>query len=136
MPSRAAEIEHRAVAALESAVVRHAVVSGRYWRELYVGVPIGAKVLEGFIDLLVDDGDGLTVVDYKTDAAPTDLDVDAAVDRYRLQAASYAVAVEEALGRPVTRCVLLFLRPNGAVEREVTDLPAAAAEVRRVLAGA
>ena len=37
--------------------------------------------------------DGLTVIDYKTDAAPTDADVDSAVARYRLQAASYAVAV-------------------------------------------
>jgi ATP-dependent helicase/nuclease subunit A len=133
---RAGEVERLARAALEAEVVRRAVAGGRYWRELYVGAPLGSRVLEGFVDLLVEGADGLTVVDYKTDAAPTTADIDAAATRYRLQGASYAVAIEQALGRPVTRCVFLFLRPDGAVEREVADLAAAAAEVRAVLAGA
>ena len=132
--SRADEIERLVRAALASPVVGQAVEGGRYWRELYVGVPLGGRVLEGFVDLLVDGPDGLTVVDYKTDAAPGPAEIDAAVARYRLQGASYAVAVEQALGRPVSRCVFLFLRPDGAIERELTDLAGATAEVRAVLA--
>jgi len=132
--SHAAEIERLARVAIGSPIVRDAVASGRYWRELYVGTAVGQRTLEGFIDLLVEAPDGLVVVDYKTDAATTDAEIDAAVDRYRLQAASYAVAVEGAVGRPVTRGVFLFLRAAGAVEREIGDLAAAKAEVEAVLA--
>jgi ATP-dependent helicase/nuclease subunit A len=131
---RAAEVERLAKSALDAEVVRGAVAGGRFWRELYVGAPVGDRVLEGFVDLLIEEPDGLTVVDYKTDAARTEGDLDRAVARYRLQAAAYAVAVEQVLGRPVGRGVLLFLRPNGAVAREVTDLTSAKAEVQAVLA--
>ncbi len=130
---RRAEIERLARAALDSEVVRAAVSSDRYWRELYVGAPVGARVLEGFVDLLVETSEGLVVVDYKTDAARGPDDVDAAVDRYRLQGASYAVALEASLGRPVDRCVFLFLQSGTAVERSIDDLDAAKDEVRTLL---
>ena len=42
--------------------------------------------------------DGLVVVDYKTDAWRDDADLDAKVARYRLQGASYALALEAATG--------------------------------------
>ena len=73
------------------------------------------------------------MVDYKTDAVRTDDDLDTARDTYRLQGASYAVALEQALGRPVVRCVFLFLRAGRAVEREVVDLDRAKAQVRSLL---
>jgi hypothetical protein len=50
-----------------------------------------------------------------------------------VQGAAYAVALETALARPVARCVFVFARTAGAVEREVADLPAAAASVRALL---
>ena len=131
--THAEEIERLARVAINSPIVRAAATSGRYWRELYVGTPIGERTLEGFIDLLVETPDGLVVVDYKTDAATTDAEIDAAVIRYRLQAASYAVAVEGAIGRPVVGCVFLFLRSGGEVEHPLDDLAAATAEVGRVL---
>ena len=132
---RAGEIERVARSAIESEVVRNAVAGGRLWRELYVGTPVGDRVLEGFVDLLLEGPDGYTVVDYKTDAATTEADLDASLARYRAQGAAYALAVEQTLGRPVERCVFLFLRARGAVVREVTDLAAAKAEVRALLAG-
>jgi len=56
-------------------------------------------------------------------------ELDAAVERYRLQLAAYALAVAGATGRPVDRAVLVFARDDGpAVEREVPDLPAAVKE--------
>jgi ATP-dependent helicase/nuclease subunit A len=136
VPGRTREIASLVRAALDSEVVRSAVAGGRYWREVYVGAPAGDvadHVVEGFIDLLVEGPDGFTVVDYKTDAVVSDEDIDAAVDRYRLQGATYALAVGRVLGRPVTRCLFLFLRPQGAQVREVADLPAAMHEVVQVL---
>lgn len=133
IPDRAPEVARLARAAVDSDVVREAVAAGRFWRELYVGVPIGGRVLEGFVDLLVEGPDGLEIVDYKTDQAMSEGDLEQVVERYRLQGAAYAVAVETALGRPVTRCTFLFLRPGGAVAREVPDLELATAEVRAVV---
>ena len=76
---------------------------------------------------------GLVVVDYKTDAWRDDADLADKVARYRLQGASYAVALEAATGEPVARCVFLFLTPDRAVAREVVDLPAAMDAVRAQL---
>lgn len=131
VPSRAGDVEALARSALDSAVVRSAVAAGRYWRELYVGTPVGSRVLEGIVDLLFDGPAGLEVVDYKTDQAE---DLDWAVARYRPQGAAYALAVEQVLGRPVGRCTFLFLRPDGAVAREVIDLGSAKSEVAATLA--
>ncbi|HEX4219280.1 MAG TPA: 3'-5' exonuclease, partial [Acidimicrobiales bacterium] len=129
VPSRTRDIARRVTAALDSETVRRAVAGGRYWRELYVGTPVGDRTLEGFIDLLIAESDGYTVVDYKTDAVATDSDLDKAVERYRLQGATYALAVQQVLGATVKRCVFLFLRADGAVAREVEGLDEAMREV-------
>ncbi len=100
-----------------------------------MGVPVGERVLEGVVDLLVDGEGGLEVVDYKTDRVESDAEVDRAMVRHRLQGAAYALAVAGATGRPVTRCTFLFLRPRGAVARPVDDLEAATEEVRHLLTG-
>ncbi|MGA7420653.1 MAG: PD-(D/E)XK nuclease family protein, partial [Acidimicrobiales bacterium] len=136
VPNRRREIARRVRAALESETVSEALSSGRYWRELYVGAPVGDRTLEGFIDLLIAGPDGYVVVDYKTDAVVNDADLDRAVERYRLQGATYALAVHRALGVPVARCVFLFLRADGAVAREVHDLDGAMAEVDALVAQA
>ncbi|MGH9093059.1 MAG: PD-(D/E)XK nuclease family protein, partial [Acidimicrobiales bacterium] len=128
--ARAGEVEALARSALAAEVVGDAVASGRYWRELYVGTPLGGRVLEGIVDLLVDGPRGLEVVDYKTDQEE---DLDRVVAGYRLQGAAYAVAVERVTGRPVERCTFLFLRRDGAVARQVGALDAAKREVEAVV---
>ncbi|MFQ5382460.1 MAG: UvrD-helicase domain-containing protein, partial [Dehalococcoidia bacterium] len=133
--TRAPEVERLARAALSSDAVREAVASGRYWREVYVAAPVGGVLVEGFIDLLYEGPGGYVVVDYKTDALPGDGDLDAAAGRYRPQGAAYALALSEALGRPVSRCLFVFLAPAGAREREIEDLDGAMSEVRDALAG-
>ena len=138
--SRWREVAHLVTAALDSELVRQAVGAGRFWRELYVGAPAtdtpGGPVVEGIVDLLFETPDGFTVVDYKTDAAGTDEELDAAFGRYELQGATYALAVGRAVGRPVTRCAFLFLREDGAVVREIPDLPAAVERVAAALGDA
>src|SRR5262249_45602204 len=117
--------------ALATTTVREAVAS-QFWRETYVASPVGEHTLEGYVDLIYRAPDGLVVVDYKTDAVEDD-DLDAALVRYRLQGASYALAVAQGRGVPVVRCVFLFLHRDGARERVVNDLGAAVASVRDFL---
>ncbi len=117
-------------AVLESPSIREAVADGRYWRELFVSAPIGAAGVEGFIDLLYETDQGLVVVDYKTDRAPSEEDLEAALTRYTPQGAAYALAIEEALGRTVERCVFVFAEPGRAREKEVSDLRTAIERVR------
>jgi ATP-dependent exoDNAse (exonuclease V) beta subunit len=118
---------------LEAPTIQRAAESTS-WREVPVAAVIEGTTVEGFIDLLVADGDDLVVVDYKTDTARSDAEIDAAVARYRPQGAAYALALEHVLGRPVSRCVFVFARSKGpAVEREVEGLQALVDEVRRGL---
>ena len=134
-------IEAKARAALASPLVRRAVASGSLRRELHVAAPVASLVgdgaavdlFEGFVDLLFDDGDGLVVVDYKTDDVPSDAAVAAALERYSSQGAAYAVALEAATGRPVAEVHFLFLRGTEAVDARVPDLDAVKARVRSAL---
>jgi ATP-dependent helicase/nuclease subunit A len=122
----------RARVALTSRTVQEAVRHG-FRREMYVAAPIDGTTLEGYVDLVYRRPDGLVVVDYKTDAWRDDTDLDEKVARYRLQGASYAVALEQATGTPVAECVFLFLGDREARERAVSDLPRAMREVRALL---
>jgi ATP-dependent helicase/nuclease subunit A len=134
---REQEVRDLVEAVLRAPIVRAAVERGRrYWREVPVAAEIDGLLLEGFIDLLVETDDGLVVVDYKTDRVDGDADVDAAVQRYGVQGAAYAVALEAVLGQPVTRCVFVFARTGDPLEREVDDLDAAKAVARERLAAA
>jgi ATP-dependent exoDNAse (exonuclease V) beta subunit len=112
-------IERLARSALDTDIVRRAA-GLPHWREVYVGVPYGDGVLEGYIDLLNRNDDGLVVVDHKTDAWRSDADLDAKVERYALQLQAYAHAVAEATGEKVARTLLLFTAEStAAVVREV-----------------
>ncbi len=132
VPDAVAEIASRAATARTSSLVQRAVSTGRYWRETYVAAPLGARLVEGYVDLLFETDEGLVVVDYKTDVV-TPTEIDAKVDRYRLQGAAYALAVAVTTGRPVAECWFVFAGIDGAVERRVEDLAAAVDEVKRIV---
>ena len=72
---------------------------------------------ERYIDLLLDDGEGLIVVDYKTDHVPEpeNESLDRLAEHYRSQQEGYLEAVRRAFGRPA-RGYLVFLAA-GAVRR-------------------
>jgi ATP-dependent exoDNAse (exonuclease V) beta subunit len=132
IPERAADVHRLVTDALGSPVVRQAAASP-HWRELYVCVPEGDRLLEGYLDLVHRGPDGLVVADYKTAATTDTEELDRRVGLYRLQGAAYALALAAATGEDVTRVVFLFLTPGGAVERELVDLDAAVGEVRDAL---
>jgi len=102
-------------AGFESDVTREAAACP-HQKETYVGTVAGGQVVEGVIDLLFTDDSGqLVVVDYKTDAAPTEETLTA----YQKQLAVYAAALGDATGLDVARRVLVFCREDGAIEVEV-----------------
>ena len=107
----------------------------RHWRELFVAVPVAGGVLEGFVDLVLEEGDGLVVVDYKTDRTGGRPGLELAAARYGPQVASYALALEEATGKTVHRCVLVFVGEGPAVEvvLEGADLAAAKGRARQAV---
>jgi ATP-dependent exoDNAse (exonuclease V) beta subunit len=123
--------------ALSSDVVRRATARP-HWKETYVGTLVpdawaaqlattldvhagdGETVLEGFVDLLFRDDDGLVIVDYKTDTVPEHA-IASRISLYRPQLAAYAQAVEDATGEPVARSILLFLTPAAAYEHTLGD---------------
>ncbi|MDG2113799.1 MAG: 3'-5' exonuclease, partial [Actinomycetota bacterium] len=108
--------------------------TARHWRETYVAAPMGDLLIEGYIDLLYETPDGaLVIVDHKTDAVPDEVTLAAKADRYRLQAATYALAVQESTGRTVQQAVLLFLDPDGATAHEIVNLDSAMADVRSII---
>jgi ATP-dependent exoDNAse (exonuclease V) beta subunit len=111
--------------------------SGRHWRELFVAVPVSDGVLEGFVDLVLEDDGALVVVDYKTDHIGGRSGLERAAARYRPQVASYALALEEATGRHVRRCVLVFVGDGEPVEDilEGPELASACATARQAAEG-
>ncbi len=132
VPERADDVRTLVRAALGSPVVQ-AAAAAPHWREVYACTPIADRLLEGYVDLLYRSPDGLVVVDHKTSASSDPVELDRRVQAYRLQGAAYAVAVGRATAEPVTRVVFLFLTPHGAVERELTDLAEAMADVERLV---
>jgi len=121
-----------ATSAIKSRIVAEAV-KHTFWRETYVAAPVDGITIEGYVDLLYRRDDGLVVVDYKTDAVTGEADLNAKIERYALQGATYALAVEAAVGQPVAEMVFLFLTRGDAHVRSVPDLEARIADVRRVV---
>jgi ATP-dependent exoDNAse (exonuclease V) beta subunit len=132
IPDLADQVAARVRTALASGAVKLAIAN-RHHKELYVAAPVGDRVIEGYVDLLVDAPDGLIVVDYKTDSARTEAEIDAKLAAYELQGAAYAVALEAVTGRSVVDCRFVFCQATRAIERSVADLPAAKARVRATL---
>ena len=137
VPDREDEIRALAAAALDAPLVRETVAGGwPRWREVPVATAVDGVLVEGFVDLLVETPEGFVVADWKTDVVRSDDDIAAALARYRLQGATYALALEAVLGRPVTRCTFVFVGTEGATQRDVDDLAGAVAEVRTLLTNA
>jgi ATP-dependent exoDNAse (exonuclease V) beta subunit len=132
VPRRADDVRRLVLAALESPSVREAA-SCPHWREVYACTPIDGRLLEGYIDLLYRGPDGLVVVDHKTAATSDPDELDGRVEGYRIQGASYALTVGASTAEPVSRVTFLFLTPDGAVERHLSDLDVAVSQVRQLV---
>lgn len=137
LPDRWQEVVELARKGLESPVVKRAVSSGRYYREVFVSVPIDEGYVEGFIDLLFEENGGLVIVDYKTDVLGSDDLETAKHQQYALQSGIYAFAIGQATGKLVREVVLVFLRSGKEIAVGDIDFAKvkAADRARAILAG-
>ena len=99
---------------------RHTARAHRVLREHGVLFPIGDYLLRGQIDLWFEDGEEHVLLDYKTDEVDENEAIERAKD-YALQIQLYALAMRQAEGRLPSRGVLYFLRPNAAVDVDLSD---------------
>ena len=136
IPDRWQEVARLARRGLESSVVKRAVASGRYHREVFISTHLAGALVEGFIDLLFEDDGGLVVADYKTDAVDGNGALVSVAKGYEMQAGLYALAIEQVTGKPVKEVVLVFVHAAEEVRfADVASLQARArGEVERVLA--
>jgi ATP-dependent helicase/nuclease subunit A len=120
---------------LSTPIVRRVVDGADHRRELFVAAPVGDRVLEGYVDLLVRTADGLVIVDYKTDQWSGPVQTAERVSRYRLQLAAYGAALEAAIGEPIAGGILVRCVADGPAEQiEVERWSEALDEVRQALA--
>ena len=73
-------------------------------------------MLQGVVDCCIDEPEGLTIIDYKTDYVTEDT-LEEMTARYRRQILAYGYAMERICQKPVKACKLCFLR--GGLEAEV-----------------
>ena len=100
------------------------------------GRPVGHRVLEGYIDLLVRTEEGLVIVDYKTDQWSGPVQTAERIGRYRTQLAAYGAALEVTLDEPVVGGVLVRCRADSEPEQiDIPDWTAALDEVRAIVGG-
>ncbi len=132
VPDLAVDVAARVNGALSSSAVELARLNPHH-RELYVAMPTGTGVVEGFIDLCIETDDGVVIVDYKTDHLSSRSEAIFKAAEYRIQGATYALAVAHITGRPVVACRFVFLGVDDVVEVGIEDLPAACAEAQLLL---
>jgi ATP-dependent helicase/nuclease subunit A len=93
--------------------------ASRIEREFDFLLSIEDLVIRGQIDLWFEDAGGITIVDYKTDSV-TATEARQRAHDYALQLKLYALAVERVAGRPPAHAWLHFLRPDKAIEIDLT----------------
>lgn len=69
-------------------------------------------LLQGVVDCFLEEPDGITVIDYKTDRVKTPEEVSARAEYYRSQVEAYRMALGRICDKPVKECVLYFLTPG------------------------
>jgi ATP-dependent helicase/nuclease subunit A len=119
IPHRDREVERLVDWVLRSSqAAARARAARRALREVPFAVAVDGMVLEGFIDLVIESGDELEIVDWKTDDIEPE-EVEARLLEYKTQAGLYVYGLEAALGRPVTGVTYVFAKPR--VERSLGD---------------
>ena len=97
-PLRAARAVHRVLQHRPPSTRAAADVRGACRRETPVTTTEAGVLVEGVVDLAFEEDGQWTVVDYKTDRELLTI----GEDRYRRQVATYALAIREATGQPVS----------------------------------
>ncbi len=116
-PEAAGEVHALVRQAIEGRIVKEALASPRFFREIPFAAAGDAYLTEGRIDLVFESGGSLTIVDFKTDDVRTEAEIASRMEAYQPQALIYARALHQIAGLPVSRVVFFFIRRG--VERAV-----------------
>ena len=76
-------------------------------------------LLQGVVDCCLEEEDGVTVIDYKTDRVKDRAEAQARAAFYTGQLRAYAGALERICKKPVKECLLYFLNAGETVEVEI-----------------
>jgi len=133
IPHRAADAASLIRVALTSPAAQRARNARRALRE----VPFAFQqpdatppvVVEGFADLVIENEDGIEIVDWKTDAVSAS-EIPERLRRYETQAGLYVLGLQNATGRPVTRVSYVFVSANAEQSPGEPSALAAAALLR------
>jgi ATP-dependent helicase/nuclease subunit A len=93
--------------------------SGRALREVPFALETSGHILEGFIDMVIEEPDGMEIVDWKTDRI-TAGEVPGRLEEYKLQAGLYVHGLQAATNLPVARVTYVFA---GAQAEESPGVP-------------
>ncbi|HWR41406.1 MAG TPA: helicase-exonuclease AddAB subunit AddA [Patescibacteria group bacterium] len=118
-PEQVAAIDTASVALFFDAPLgRRLLASSQAWRELPFSLMLGAEnfypelqgcgeqvFVQGVVDALFAEEDGLVLLDYKTDQS-----LEGLTEKYAVQLTLYAEAVERIMGQPVKECYLYAFR--------------------------
>ena len=118
----------RLSAFINGEIITKALASEEYMREYRFSVNIPAcmvdenidelhrdypVILQGSVDLVISDKDGIIIVDYKTDRVGDILELK---ERYQKQLLLYKSAVEQTTGKPVTSCLIYSIHLSDSLE--------------------
>jgi ATP-dependent helicase/nuclease subunit A len=99
---------------MELPVMQRARRAPRRWRELALWFPDGEDLVEGVVDLVFEEDDGLVVVDYKTDAIGAAQAI-AQAAHHAPQLQLYGRGLAQATGQPVRERLVVFTATGQAV---------------------
>jgi ATP-dependent helicase/nuclease subunit A len=108
IPQRADEVAELPQRALSSAAADRARAARRALREVPFAVVRDGTIVEGFVDMVIENDDGIEIVDWKTDHV-SPAQVPERLKGYELQAGLYVLGLEAATGKRVTRVTYVFV---------------------------
>lgn len=123
IPDREDDVVRLARRALECDAMARARGATRALREVPFAVEVDGTIVEGFVDMLIEQDGGLEIVDWKTDDI-TAAEVERTMEQYQLQGGLYVLGLERATGRKVDRVTYVFL--SAGVEHDLGETSALA----------
>ena len=99
---------------LDMPLIGRARQAKRVWREIPLFFPEEGKLVEGVVDLVFEEEDGLVVLDYKTEGMAPGEELSRA-DRHATQLRAYHRGLRDALGGPVKERFVVFTSVGRAV---------------------
>jgi len=94
--------------AINSPLLQRVIKSGNYQKEVPFTYKDNGTIFEGVMDVVFREGEGLVVLDFKTDKLERS-DLNPRIEHYRPQARVYSDAIKTIFGVPPKEVILYFL---------------------------